>query len=384
MTAQLNTVPKAKSAFRTVPFFDYPALFARDEAQLMPVIRDVLARGAYIMQRDLAEFEAALGAYLGVKHVIGVADGTIALVIAVRCAGVEPGDEVIVPSHTFVASAAAIHHAGGVPVLADCGPDHLIDPHSVERAITSRTKAIMPVQLNGRTANMEPLGAIARAHGLQIIEDACQALGSKFRGRPAGTFGHGAGFSFYPSKTLGCFGDGGAYVTNDDAAAEYATLLRDHGRSSSGDVVTFGYNCRLDNLQAAILNFKLRNYDREIARRRDIARMYHDMLADIEELHLPPGPDAEPDHFDIFQNYEIEAEQRDALREHLKSYGVSTILQWGGKAIHQFPKLSLGRELPYTERMTSRFMLLPMNTSLADEDVHYVGSTIRRFYGLRP
>ena len=366
---------------RTIPFFNYSALFSRQEGELMPLIRDVLARGAYIMQKDLLEFEANLAQYLGVKHALGVADGTIALVIAVKATGVKAGDEVILPSHTFVASAAAIHHAGAKPVLADCRADHLVDPESIERLITSRTRAIMPVQLNGRTADMAALQSIAERHGLTIIEDSCQALGSKFGNRYAGTFGLAGTFSFYPSKTLGCFGDGGAFVTNDDRAAELALLLRDHGRAPSGDVRLFGYNARLDNLQAAILNFKLRRYEDEIRRRRVIAAMYDEILRDIEDLTLPPPPDSDPQHFDVFQNYEIESGRRDALREYLDRNGVKTILQWGGKTIHQFPDLGLEVALPYTDRMTSRFMLLPMNTSLSDEDVRYIGSVIRRFYG---
>jgi len=366
---------------RSIPFFNYPAIFARHEAELMPRIQEVLARGAYIMQGDLAEFEASLARYLGVKHAFGVADGTNALIIAVRAVGAGPGDEVIVPSHTFVASAAAIHHAGATPVLVDCCPDHLIDPVSVERQVTKRTKAIMPVQLNGRTANMDALQAVADRHGLAIIEDSCQALGSKFKNRFAGTFGLAGTFSFYPSKTLGCFGDGGAFVTNDDRVAEFACLMRDHGRSASGDVVLFGYNARLDNLQAAVLNIKLKYYEEEVRRRRAIASMYDEMLRDIDDLMLPPPPDSDQDHFDVFQNYEIESGRRDALRQYLDINGVKTIIQWGGKTIHQFPELALKADVLYTEKMTTRFMLLPMNTSLSDDDVCYIGRMIRSFYG---
>jgi dTDP-4-amino-4,6-dideoxygalactose transaminase len=239
----------------------------------------------------------------------------------------------------------------------------------------------MPVQLNGRTADMEALQAIADRHGLAIIEDSCQALGSKFKNHYAGTFGLAGTFSFYPSKTLGCFGDGGALVTNDDETAELVILLRDHGRSATGDAVLFGHNARLDNLQAAILDFKLKRYGEEIRRRREIAAMYDEMLRDIDDLMLPPAPDSEPDHFDIFQNYEIESGRRDALREHLDQNGIKTILQWGGKTIHQFARLGLNDDLPYTERMSSRFMLLPMNTTLSNDDVGYIGTAIRRFYG---
>jgi dTDP-4-amino-4,6-dideoxygalactose transaminase len=365
---------------RKIPFFDYPALFAELEPEIMSTVREVFARGAYIMQSDLAGFESELAAYVGVKHAIGVADGTMGLLLPLLALELKPGDEVLVPSHTFVASAAAIHHAGGTPVLVDCGPDHLIDPASVRRKLGPRTRGIMPVQLNGRTADMAEIGAIAREHGLFIVEDSCQALGSKFQGRCAGTFGIAGSFSFYPSKTLGCFGDGGAVITNDDAMAERVRTLRDHGRGHDGNVSVWGYNSRLDNVQAAILRIKLNRYDDYVARRRAIAALYQQRLQSCRGLLLPPAPGSQPDHFDVFQNYEIEADNRDALRAHLETRGVKTIIQWGGKVLHQFPKLGLGAPLPYAERMSHRFMLLPLNTALSDDDVHYVCDAIEDFY----
>jgi dTDP-4-amino-4,6-dideoxygalactose transaminase len=365
---------------KQIPFFNYPALFARDESELMPIIHDVLRRGAYIMQKDLFQFEENLANYLGVKHVIGVADGTVALMMGLRAAGIGNGDEVIVPSHTFVASAAAIHHVGAQPVLADCDADHLMDSADVARKITSRTKGIMPVQLNGRTTNMDGIEALALKNGLKIVEDSAQALGSKFKGRFAGTFGVAGTSSFYPSKTLGCFGDGGGVFTNDDSAAEHMRELRDHGRSASGDVTSWGYNSRLDNLQAAVLDFKLSRYDQDIARRREIAAMYDEKLKSLPGMALPPAPDADPDHFDIYQNYEVESDQRDALRTHLDASGVKTIIQWGGKTIHQFRDLNLNDDVPQTEALTKHFFLLPMNTSLSDEDVVYICEQVQRFY----
>ncbi|HEV7716323.1 MAG TPA: DegT/DnrJ/EryC1/StrS family aminotransferase [Steroidobacteraceae bacterium] len=368
------------TATRSIPFFDYPALFAELENEIMTTVRDVFARGAYIMQSDVVNFEKELAAYVGVKHAIGVADGTMGLLLPLLALGLKPGDEVLVPSHTFVASAAAIHHAGGTPVLVDCGADHLIDAASVRKFITPRTRGIMPVQLNGRTANMDEIGAIAREHGLFIVEDSCQALGSKFKGRFAGTFGAAGSISFYPSKTLGCFGDGGAIITNDDALAETLRILRDHGRGPDGDIWMWGFNSRLDNVQAAILRVKLKRYDGYIARRRAIASLYQQRLGHQRDLLLPPAPDSQPDHYDIFQNYEIEAGRRDALRAHLDASGVKTIVQWGGKVLHQFPKLGLGAPLPHAERMTQRFMLLPMNTALSDDDIHYICDSIENFY----
>lgn len=366
---------------RKVPFFNYPAVFAQHEAEYMKILRDVLARGAYIMQRDLHEFETNLARYLGIKHAIGTADGTMALMLGLMAAGVGKGDEVILPSHTFVATAAAVHHVGAKPVLADCGPDHLIDPASVEALITPKTRALIPVQLNGRTADMGRLLSIAESHGLKIVEDACQALGSKYKDRLAGTFGAAGAFSFYPSKTLGCFGDGGALVTNDDAVAERVRLLRDHGRNHDGEVVCFGFNARLDNLQAAILDYRLKGYQEIVERRRAIARLYKERLGQFDQLTLPPGPDDDPDHFDVYQNYEIEAEDRDRLKKHLAGHGVGTLIQWGGKAIHQFRALGFRVPLRSTERLFERMLMLPMNTSMSDDDVGYVCDQITEFYG---
>jgi dTDP-4-amino-4,6-dideoxygalactose transaminase len=367
---------------RKIPFFNYPALFATQEQELMALLREVMGRGAYILQKDLLEFEANLRSFLNVKHAIGLADGTNALKLGLLAVGVGPGDEVIVPAHTYIASAASIHFVGARPVLCECGPDHMIDVESARRVLTSKTKAIMPVQLNGRTSNMDRVMELARERGLHVIEDAAQALGSKFKGRFAGTFGAAGTFSFYPAKVLGCFGDGGALVTNDDAVAERVMLLRDHGRDADGEVVAWGTNSRLDNVQAAVLNFKLKTFARDLERRRTIAAAYDAGLRDLSELVLPPAPNADAAHHDIFQNYEIEAERRDELKAHLEKNGVRTIVQFGGKAVHQFSGLGFaGTKLPFTERMYTRLLLLPMNTTLTDDDAAYIIDTIRRFYG---
>jgi len=327
------------------------------------------------------EFETAIANFTGAKHALGVANGTDALIIALRAAGIGPGDEVIVPSHTYVASAASIHFAGAVPVLVECGADHMVDPAAVEAAVTPRTAAIMPVQLNGRTCDMDALQAIADKHALAIVEDAAQAVGSKFKNKAAGTFGIAAEISLYPAKILGCFGDGGLLLTNDADMARKMSLLRDHGRDESGLVVTWGLNSRLDNLQAAVLNVKMQQLDAEIERRRAIARMYREGLEGLEDLTLPPGPDDDADHFDVYQNYEIEAGRRDELRAQLEKDGVRTIIQWAGKAVHQFDGLGFKNvHLPFTDLLFTRCFLLPMNTSLRDEEVQYICDRVRRFY----
>lgn len=365
---------------RNVPFFNYPALYAERSDRYEAIVTDVLARGAYIMQKDLAEFEANLASYLGCKHAIGVADGTAALEFALKIAGVNLGDEVIVSSHTFVATAAAVHNVGAIPVVCDCLPDSMMDPESAQKMISDKTKALMPTQLNGRTCDMDRLCEIAKEHDLEIIEDSCQAMGARYDGRRAGLFGTVGSYSFYPAKTLGCFGDGGAVVTNCDGAAALVRQMRDHGRNSDGKVTAWGKNGRLDNLQAAILNEKLSFYDEAIARRREIALTYQDNLGHMNSLRLPPAPGSDPKRFDIFQNYEISAENREELREYLASKGIGTILQWGGWMLHQFDDLELRANAPFAEDFSKSFMMLPMHHMLSDDDVEYVCDKIIEFY----
>ena len=365
---------------KSIPFFNYQGVYAEHETEYEAALKDVLRRGAFILQRDLEEFEKNLAEYLGVKHAFGVANCTDALILALRCAGIKPGDEVILSSHTFIATAAAVHFTGGIPVPVECGSDHMIDPESVEAAITPRTRILMPTQVNGRTCDMDALAVLAKKHDLKIVEDSAQALGSKFRGRFAGTFGVAGSFSFYPAKVLNCFGDGGAMITDDDRVAEQIFALRDHGRDRSGRVAYWGINSRLDNLQAAVLNVNLKHYDASIAKRRRLASLYDENLRDLPGVKLPPPPDSDPAHFDIFQNYEIEADNRDALKDFLKQEGIGTLIQWGGTPVHQFRELGFTQKLPRTDRLFTRCLMLPMNPMLTEEDVRTIAGAIRRFY----
>ena len=369
------------SQTRDIPFFRYSALIKQNEAEVRAKMDEVLARGAFIFQKDLFDFEKNLAQFLGVKHAIGVANGTDGLIIALKVAGIKEGDEVILPSHTFIATASAVKMCGGTPVLVDCGEDHLIDAGLIERAITHKTKFIMPVQLNGRTANMDLICEIASKHNLKIIEDSAQALGSKFGGKSAGSFGLAGMISFYPAKVLGCFGDGGAVITNNTEMAEKMTLLREHGRDpKTGLVVSWGMNSRLDNLQAAILDVQLKHYPEVMKRRREIADLYQEGLGSLKEALLPPAPTEAGQHFDIFQNYEAEFERRDELKKYLADRGVGTLIQWGGSAIHQFKSLGFDMHLPVTERVMAKSLMLPINMFVSDEDIAFVIDSIRKFY----
>lgn len=366
-----------------VPFFRYPHVFAESRAEIERAFVRAAEAGAFIMQEDLREFERELAAFCGVGWAIGVANATDGLELGLRAAAVGPGHEVLLPSHTFVATASAVVAVGAVPVFVEIGPDHLMDPGDLEQRVTARTRAIMPTQLNGRTADMDCIREVAARHGLVIVEDSAQGLGSRFRGRMAGTFGVAGVFSFYPAKALGCLGDGGAMITDDPAVATVLRELRDHGRNeATGEVVRWGRNSRLDNIQAAVLRVKLSRFTERIAARRRLAQRYHENLKGVPQLVLPPPPDDSPraTHFDVFQNYEIEADDRDGLRLYLADQGVGTLLQWGGRGVHQFPALAIGQTLPRTERILARSIMLPMNTSLTDAEIDYVCDRIVAFF----
>ncbi len=363
-----------------VPFFNYPHIFKSREQEFISTLKDVGRRGAFIMQQDLLRFEESIAEYCDSKYAVGVANATDGLQIGLMAGGIKTGDEIIFCSHTMVATASAIHFAGAIPVPVESGSDHLMDPSLIEASITPKTKAIIPTQLNGRTSNMDALQEIADKHGLMIFEDAAQALGSKFKGRYAGTFGVASCISFYPAKILGCLGDGGAILTSDEEVYKKLLLLRDHGRDENGEVVLWGLNSRLDNLQAAWLGVQFNDYQQVIDRRRGIATLYQELLGQLEQLVLPVSPDSDPDHFDVFQNYEIEAENRDALIAYLRDRGVGTLIQWGGKAVHQFRKLGFTQSLPFTEQLFKRILMLPMNMSLSDDDVRFVCDCINEFY----
>jgi dTDP-4-amino-4,6-dideoxygalactose transaminase len=373
---------------REVPFFDFKAVFAEDPEGFTDVFRTTLAGGSMILRADVRTFEERFAAFTGSLFAVGMADCTNAMQLGVRALGIGSGDEVIFCSHTFVATAQGIYFAGATPVPVEMGDDRMIDPEAIEPAITPRTKAIMVTQLNGRVCDMDRVGAVAKKHGLAVLEDAAQSLGASFRGRRAGAFGAFGAFSFYPSKLLGTFGDGGALTTDDERLADCVFRMRNHGADRQlriePDSTVWSTNSRLDNLHAALLNYKLPGFPATLARRRQIARTYHSAFEGLPDFGRPPGPDEANEHFDVFQNYEIDVGDRDPLRRHLQEEGVGTILQWGGVAVHQLRGLGFKQRLPRTERFFERCLLLPMNQYLSDADVLHVCSTVRGHYGLPP
>ncbi|HHL40754.1 MAG TPA: DegT/DnrJ/EryC1/StrS family aminotransferase [Deltaproteobacteria bacterium] len=365
-----------------VRYIDYPRHFRNNEKEYMEIIHDVLSRGDLMLRGQLRSFEEHLARFCGTRYAVGVGNCTEALLLALKAAGVGPGDEVVTVSHTFVATVSVIKHLGATPVLVDIGDDHLMDAAAMEQALTDKTKAIVPVQLNGRiNGEMDRIMRIAGERGIAVVEDSAQALGAVLGGRKGGSFGLAGCFSFYPAKLLGAFGDGGAVVTDDEEVAERVRLLRNHGRAADGEIVEWGYNFRMDNLHAAILDFKLGLLPGWLERRRAIAALYDELLRDVAELRLPPSPESGTARYDVFQNYEVEAEDRDALVRHLRERGVETMLPWGGKGVHQFEALGLDFDLPRTDEVFSKVLLLPMYVELEDDGVEYVARSVREFYG---
>lgn len=368
-----------------IPFFDWPEIYKEDRDKYLSCIDRTLLSGGFILQEDVSKFEQNLCNYLGVKYAVGVADGTNALLLGLRASGIGPGDEVILPGHAFIAAAQSIHHAGAACKLVDINMhDWLIDASVIETAITKKTKAIMPVHVNGRLCEMDSIRSLAQKYGLKVFEDGAQALGAKFRGNHVGHYSDWGTFSFYPSKTLGGFGDGGALVTNDKNIYERVMEMRNHGANEKKEISettdVWGTNSRLDNLQAAILNEKFPKYESYIARRREIAQHYNTNFSGFDHLKLPPQPSLDETNYDVFQNYEICTPLRKRLREHLSSKGIGTIVQWGGLGLNKLVNLGLKKRLPATDLFFQQSALLPMNHFLSDSQVDYITQNVVEFF----
>lgn len=364
-----------------VPFVNYPEHYRRIWDEVMEVIEGALSRGDLILRDQLRQFEENIASFIGVKYAVGVNSGTDALFLSLKAIGVGPGDEVITVAHTFVATVGVIVESGATPVLIDVGDDMNMDVEEVERAISPRTKAIIPVHLNGRMCDMGRLVEIANEHDLLVIEDAAQALGAKFDAKKAGSFGLTGCFSFYPAKILGAAGDGGLVVTNSEEIAEKIRLLRDHGQQrDTGSILFYGFNSRLDNLQAAILNVKLKHLPEWIERRRELAGLYHKGLPDLQGLRLPPPPESDGRFFDVYQNYVIRSKERDSLVTCLRESDIEILISWP-KPMHHHDALGLKRfYLPKTEQISNEVLSLPMYPELSDEQVDYVIKAIHNFH----
>ncbi|CAK0759248.1 UDP-2-acetamido-2-deoxy-ribo-hexuluronate aminotransferase [uncultured Gammaproteobacteria bacterium] len=362
-----------------IPCVDLVAQFIEEKDELLAVIEAVLARGDYVGGAAVAELEHALAAFHGVSDAVCLNSGTDALILAMRALGIGSGDEVITPANSFVASTASIVHIGARPVLVDVVADQNLDPERVARAITPRTRAIMPVHLTGRVADMDPILALAEAHGLAVIEDAAQAVGSSYKGRLAGTIGDVGCFSAHPLKNLNACGDAGFLVTRRSDLAERIRCLRTHGLIDRNTVAEFGVVSRLDTIQAAILLMRLKRLPGVIDRRRNNARLYHARLDPVRAF----APPCRPYEFNSFHTFVIQVDRRDELQAWLNARGIGTAIHYPVPIHLQPAARSLGYgpgDFPVAEAQAGRILTLPVNQSLSPAQIERVAEAVNAFF----
>lgn len=339
--------------------------------------RDTLGEGWFILGKRVEQFEEEFAAYCGVKYCVGVASGFDALVLSLRALRLEDGDEVILPSNTYVATVLAVIQAGLTPVLVEPDPEsYNIDPNRIEERITKRTKVILPVHLYGKPCVMDRLQGLSTSRGIHLVEDCAQAHGARFGKTMAGSFGSLSAFSFYPTKNLGALGDGGAVVTNDPALATAVRQLRNYGSEKKYDTVMLGVNSRLDELQAGFLRIKLRKLDAIIEHKRSLARLYQEGLKDAFVK-----PAVRPDEHDVYHIYAIRHPQRDKLREYLLKHGIRTEIHYPVPP-HQQPSLRnffAGESYPLSEEIHRTILSLPISTFHTPGDIGRVIDVLNGF-----
>lgn len=363
-----------------VPFVDFPLQWRQQEPHVLPIIQDTLAAGDLMMRHQLHEFEEQLAAFVGTRFAVGVSNCTDAIRLFAHAMGIGTGDEIVSVAHTFVATISPFALAGAEPVLVDIGSDHNLDTSLLRAATSDRTRVIIPVHLNGRTCRMDEVIKVADEVGAVVLEDAAQALGAKYRGQNAGTFGVASVYSFYPAKLLGALGDAGALLTDDPGLADEVRLLRDHYRVGKNELGGWGYNCRLDNVHAAVLSWRLKQLPGWIERRRALAQRYDEALRSVEEVSTLPGPSEDPNFHDVFQNYPVLAQRRDDLVRQMTSAGIETLVSWP-VALHQQGMLGLRSDaLPVTEHLVGHVVSLPLFPELRDDQVDYVAQKVSEFY----
>ncbi|MDP9225013.1 MAG: DegT/DnrJ/EryC1/StrS family aminotransferase [Actinomycetota bacterium] len=348
-----------------VPMLDLVPEIEAQWDELMKAIEGVLRSGEFILGPNVEAFEREIAEYLGVKHAIGVNSGTDALMISLRALGIGPGDEVITTPFTFFATAESISNVGATPVFVDIEPVTFnIDPELIESAITSRTKAILPVHLYGHPAEMGRVTEIAKAHGLKVVEDCAQAMGAEYAGRKVGTFGQASAFSFFPSKNLGAFGDAGLIATDDDRVAELALMLRAHGSKRKYENEMLGFNSRLDELQAAILRVRLTRLDETNEGRRRLAERYSEWLADSEDFTIPAEVEGVRH---VYNQYTIRAHRmdRDVVRRDFAEAGISTMVYYP-RPLHRFRVFATAHwRCNLADQAAAEVLSLPITTGLA-------------------
>ncbi|HEY7411649.1 MAG TPA: DegT/DnrJ/EryC1/StrS family aminotransferase [Vicinamibacteria bacterium] len=368
---------------KPVPMVDLRAQLARIRGEVEEALARVVSSTQFIGGEECARFEEEFAAYCGVRHAVGVANGTDALILALRAFGVGPGDEVITVANTFIATGEAILLVGARPAFVDVEEDTAtLDPRALEKALTPRARLVLPVHLYGHPADMAPIRAFAARHGLPVLEDAAQAHGAELEGRRAGALGDAACFSFYPAKNLGAYGDAGMVVTDDGAFAQRVRQIGNHGAGAHRyDNVVLGTNSRLDALQAAVLRVKLRHLDAWNAERRRVVSAYHAALAAVPGLVLPRERAGARSAWHL---YTVRTPERDALQAHLKERGIATAVHYP-RPIHLQPALAAagGRagDLPVSERLSREVLSLPLYPELDQDAVTRIAHEVAAFCG---
>ena len=366
-----------------IPFLDLHGVNERFRAEMDAATARVLDSGWYLLGEECAAFEREFAAFCGTRHAVGCANGLDALRLIVQAFGIGPGDEVIAPANTYIASLIAISANGATPILVEPDPvTCLIDPSLIEERVTTRTKAIMVVHLYGRVVEMEPVREIAARHCLKVIEDAAQAHGAGRGGRRTGSLGDAAGFSFYPGKNLGCLGDGGAVTTDDDALADKIRALRNYGSDVKYHFPYRGTNSRLDEIQAAWLRVKLPHLDADNARRAEIAARYcREIVNPAVTLPIPPEEGPNPPS-NVWHVYPVRAGRRGDLQRHLADCGVQTVIHYPIPP-HRQPAYSEwhGLSLPVTEAIHDTILSLPMSPVMTDDQVSEVVEAVNSWRG---
>jgi len=362
-----------------IPFLDLKRPYLEIKDELDAAYRRVMESGWYVLGNEVEAFEAEFSTYCETKHCIGVANGLDALHLIVRAYGIGPGDEVIVPANTYIATWLAVTHAGATPVPVEpVESTYNIDPSRIEKVVTSRTKAIMVVHLYGQPVDMDPINTLAKKYGVKVIEDCAQAHGARYKGGMVGGLGNAAGFSFYPGKNLGAFGDGGAVTTSDDSLAESIKILRNYGSKIKYHNEVQGCNSRLDELQAAFLRVKLKYLNDWNGRRTSIASYYIDQLADCD-LILPYVPDLINPVWHLFI---IQSKHRDILQRKLSEAGIGTLVHYPVPPHLQpaYVTLRYSRGMfPVSERIADSIISIPIGPHLSTGDVHYIVQKLKAF-----
>lgn len=366
-----------------VPILDLPRAHRRIASKLDGRWQRILSESSFILGPEVREFEAGFARYLGVEACTALANGTDALVLALRALDLRPGDEVIVPAFSFFATAEAVLLLGGVPVFADVDPETLnLDPEDAARRITGRTVGLLPVHLYGRPIDVDATLALCEKHGIWMIEDAAQAQGAAWKGRRVGGFGSLAAWSFYPTKNLGCYGDGGAVTGNDKELVAKVHLLANHGQKGRYHHVEVGTNSRLDSLQAAVLNCRLPLLEEDNTRRRELACRYHGAFNGVGDIRLIPDP---PGALSVYHQYTIRTARRDELMEHLKSRGVASAVHYPSPLHHQ-PAME-GKiqvepgDLAVATAAAKEVLCLPIFPELTNEEHERVCGAVRELFG---